>query len=118
MEVHAVLDALVEDVLRVVGSVNILELQGLHPLVLVIESSINDPISDGFSDDLLSLLDALEGQLVHDVRDRNARVRDVYLLQAKLNDGVLKAMDQRQVFVSLEELCILGAERLESLHVS
>jgi hypothetical protein len=57
VEVHAELNTLAINVLRIVGSVNISGILRAHPLVVVIEDGINDTITNGLGNDLLGLFD-------------------------------------------------------------
>ena len=64
---HAELDTLVKDVLRLIRGVNISLRQRLDKLFIVINGSINDSISDSFGYDLLCLFYGLKAQLRGDV---------------------------------------------------
>jgi hypothetical protein len=66
----------------------------------MVKHSLDHAVSDSFSNDLLSLLDALERQLLGDVCNGNLGVTDIDLLKAKLDDSVPQALDESQVLVS------------------
>jgi hypothetical protein len=59
VQVHAVLYPLIENHLGVVGGVDILQLERLHPLVLMVEGCINNSVTDGLGDDLFSFFNTL-----------------------------------------------------------
>jgi hypothetical protein len=118
VKVHAELDALMVDTLRIIGCVHICGLLRTHPLVVVIKDGLDNSVTDCFGDNLLSFFDALERELGGDVLEGDLGVADVDLLETKLDDGVAKALDQGKVLVSLEERLVLDQQRLESIHVT
>lgn len=69
----------------------------------MINRCVNDAITNRLRDDLLSFFVALKAQLCLHVADCDLRVRDVDLLETKLNDSVLESMNLRQGLVLLEE---------------
>ena len=64
---HAELDALVQNRLWLVRSVHIDLRQRLDVLLIVIDGGIDDTVANGLGYNLLSLLNALEAQLLSDV---------------------------------------------------
>jgi hypothetical protein len=59
----------------------------------MVESRIDDTITDGLRDHLFRFFNTFKLELLLNVLNGNARVRDVDLLEAKLDNGVLEAMD-------------------------
>jgi hypothetical protein len=80
VEVHAELDSLIKDELRVVRLVDIGQSARLDELLLVVDGGVNDSITDCFSNNMFSLFTSLKHELDPDVVNRNLRVRDVDLL--------------------------------------
>lgn len=72
VQVHAVLDSLVQDSLRIVGGIDILELKRLHPLVFVVESCIDHTVPNCFCHHLLGFFDALKTELMLNVGERDS----------------------------------------------
>ena len=68
---HAELDALVENLLRIIGSVHISLGKRLDVLLVVVDSSVNDAVTDGLRDDLLTLLDAFKAELACNIGHSN-----------------------------------------------
>jgi|LauGreDrversion4_2_1035121.scaffolds.fasta_scaffold294010_3 hypothetical protein len=99
MQVHAKLNALVVDVLRIVRCVDIAGLLGLHPLVVMIENCLDHTVSYGLSNHLLCLFNAFKRQLLCDVTDRDLRVTNVDLLETKLDNSVAQALNERKVLI-------------------
>ena len=60
----------------------------------MIDGCINNTITDGLSNDLLGLFDALQAELLGNVGKRDLGVADVDLLQTKLDDSVFETMNQ------------------------
>ena len=68
---HAELDALVENLLRIIGSVHISLGKRLDVLLVVVDGSVNDTVTDGLRDNLLTLLDAFEAELACNIGHSN-----------------------------------------------
>lgn len=107
-----------QDCLRLVRRVDISLWKRLDELFVVVDRGIDNSITNGLRDNLLSLFDALQAELACDVGERNLRVRNVDLLQTKLNDGVLETVHKGEHFVSLEHLRVAGHKLVESLHLT
>ena len=60
----------------------------MDELLLVVDSSVNDSITNSFSNNMLSLFTSLEHEFDSDVIDRDLRVRYVDLLQAEFDNSV------------------------------
>lgn len=84
----------------------------------MVQGGVDHTITDRLCNHLLGLLKTLQSKLLLDIRNRYARVGNVDLLEAKLEDAVLKPVDEGQVSVSLEKLGILDAKVFEPLHVT
>jgi len=84
----------------------------------MVDSRVNDSISDRLSHDLLGLFYTFQAQLARDVGHGDLRVRDIDLFQTELDDGMLQSMDQTEHLVSLEHPLVPRYEGVESLHVS
>ena len=57
MEVHTVLESLVEHILWIVRGINVSHLSRLHKSIVVVDHSVDHTVSDSLSYDLLSFVD-------------------------------------------------------------
>ena len=64
---HAELDSLVQNLLRLIRCVDISLGKRLDVLLVMVDSSINDAVTDGLRDDLLGLLNTFEAKLSSDI---------------------------------------------------
>ena len=115
---HAEADTLVKDVLRLVGGIHIVLVKGLDALFIVVDSSIDDTITDSLRNDLLSLFNTLQVQLASNISKRDLRVRDVDLLETELDDSVLQTADQREDLISSKHSLIAGNQGIELVHLT
>ena len=84
----------------------------------MIDGCINNTITDGLSNDLLGLFDALQAELLGNVGKRDLGVADVDLLQTKLDDSVFETMDQGQDSINFEHVRKALHVRIEPIHVT
>ena len=68
---HAELDSLVQNLLRLIRCVDISLGKRLDVLLVMVDSSIDDAVTDGLGDDLLGLLNTFEAKLSSDVSHGN-----------------------------------------------
>ena len=115
---HAEADTLVKDVLRLVGGIHIVLVKGLDELFIVVDSSIDDTITDSLRNDLLSLFNTLQVQLAGNISKRDLRVRDVDLLETELDDSVLQTADQREDLISSKHSLIAGNQGIKLVHLT
>ena len=118
MELHTELDSSIKGVLRIIGGVDISELPRLHEAAVVVDHSCDDTISDGLGNDLLGLIDALEGELLLDVAQGDLRVRNVELLQTELEDCMLEPLNKRVSLILFEKFFIFIDDSLEGIHIT
>lgn len=88
----------------------------MHEHVVVIDGRFYHTVADSFCNNLLCLFNGLEGELLHNIPDRNFTVSDIDFLKAELNNGVLESMDQSHVFVGCEDLSVLLNQLSEFFH--
>ena len=115
---HAEADTLVKDVLRLVGGIHIVLVKGLDELFIVVDSSIDDTITDSLRNDLLSLFNTLQVQLAGNISKRDLRVRDIDLLETELDDSVLQTADQREDLISSKHSLIAGNQGIKLVHLT
>jgi len=115
---HAEADTLVKDVLRLVGGIHIVLVKGLDELFIVVDSSIDDTITDSLRNDLLSLFNTFQVQLAGNISKRDLRVRDIDLLETELDDSVLQTADQREDLISSKHSLIAGNQGIELVHLT
>jgi len=84
----------------------------------VVDYGFNHTVTNGFRYNLLSFFDALNAQLFADISEGDLGVGDVDFLKSKLDDSVFQAVNETQVFVSLEDGLVLGQKTAEFLHVT
>lgn len=118
MEVHAELYSLVENALGIVRVVDVVGVLRLHPLVIVIDNSLNDSVSDGFGHDLLGFFNVFYAKLLFDVLDGDLRITDVDFLKSELDDSVSQPLNQDVVLVLLEQSLMDLQNLFEVLHIT
>ena len=84
----------------------------------MINDCIDDAISNGLGNYLLSLLYRIQLELVLDVDHRNLRVTDVQFLETELEHSMLKSSDQVEVLIGNEYLLVFRQDFLESIHIA
>lgn len=84
--VNAEGDTLVEGLSGLLARVDVSSLLGLEETTSVVDGGVDDTVADGLGHDEGGVLNALEVQLRADVREVDARVREVDLPQSSLDD--------------------------------
>mmetsp|Transcript_1487 Transcript_1487/g.5103 ORF Transcript_1487/g.5103 Transcript_1487/m.5103 type:complete len:295 (-) Transcript_1487:365-1249(-) len=107
-------DAAVEGLLGVVGGVDVGDVLGAHPSVVVVEGGVDDAVFDGLCDDELGGPRGLELELGGDVVEGDARVGDVDLAEAGLDDVGGEAEGEGVGRILLEAVGVGGEDVVEA----
>ena len=82
-------------------------------LVLVIDGSIDDSVSDSLGHYALGVLDGLESEFLGDVVEGDFGVGEVDLFEAEFDDVVTKAVDEVVVAVFEEKVFVVRDDLFE-----
>lgn len=113
VDVQAKVDALVQRLNGLGTRVGISNLLRLNESANMIDSGVNNTIADRFRDNVLGFSGGIKSELCADVCKRNARVSEVDLAKACLDDVVPQSGNECQGLVRSKEVLICGDHPLE-----